>query len=86
MLNSALTMDDDALDQEVAPMSWPEELAAKIRAALASGEPHRITVPTQAQAELGRLASERLARAMNADPSLIMFEVVPAEGAADART
>jgi hypothetical protein len=56
-------------------MSWPEELAAKVKDALASGEERRIVVDTQAKAELGKIAAERLARTTGGDASLITFEV-----------
>ena len=56
-------------------MSWPEELAAQIKDALASGEECLIVVRTPAAAELGRRAAERLARIEGGDPALLTFEV-----------
>lgn len=56
-------------------MSWPEELAAEIRDALAGGETRRIMVGTPAAAELGKRAADRLARTEGGDPSLLIFMV-----------
>jgi hypothetical protein len=57
--------------------SWPEEFAAQIKEALASGEERRILVATPAAAELGKRAAERLARSTGGDATLISFDVAP---------
>jgi hypothetical protein len=57
--------------------SWPEQLAATIREALLAGKARTITVDSQAKAQLGRRAADRMGPALNRDPALVTFVVAP---------
>lgn len=56
-------------------MSWMTDLADTVAEALAAGEPRTITVDTNAKADLGRIAAERLARRAGGNPDLLTFVV-----------
>lgn len=60
-------------------MSWTDDLADRIEAALDAGGPHEILVQSEAQAEMGQRAAERMAENRGADWSLLTFVVVPAD-------
>ena len=58
-------------------MSWTDELARSVREVLQLGSEARVAVHSEAQAELGRRAAERLAKQVGGNPHDLTFEVIP---------
>jgi hypothetical protein len=61
-------------------MSWTEDLANDIKAALARGGKQTITVDTEAKAELGKRAAGRLVNQLGGNADDLTFVVEPDHG------